>query len=225
MDFRLFISHSSPNPESVARLRALKDEIERITRSETPIRVLIDVDQIVASDDWQQRIAFMLHRCHGGVVLVDEAALSSDWVLAEAAFLSLRHRADSGFPFVPVSFLDEPDLTKARQARAEQRDSLSKTAWRVVGFSDVQCVRGQAPGDIADRLVSALRAKGLLVPGVSPADRSQSGRVSGLLRSCCVRCWSAGQAGSSPGGIHVLPVNRARRASSLSMLHLVAVDR
>src|ERR1700722_18119542 len=109
MDFRLFISHSSPTPQSLARLNALKDEIERITRPETPIRVMIDIDQIVASDDWQRRIAFMLHSCHGGIVLVDEAALSSDWVLAEAAFLSLRHRADASFPFIPVSFVDEPD--------------------------------------------------------------------------------------------------------------------
>lgn len=171
MDFRLFISHSSPSPGSLARLSALKGEIERIARPETPIRVLIDVDQIVTSDDWHERIAFLLHRCHGGIVLVDEAALSSDWVLAEAAFLSLRHRADASFPFVPVSFLDEPDLAKARQDRAEQFQSLSKTAWRVVGFSEVQYALGRTATDIADRLVSALRAKGLLVPGISPADR------------------------------------------------------
>lgn len=171
MVFRLFISHSSPTRESRERLVALRDEIERIARPDTPIRVLVDLDQIVTSDDWRRRIAFMLHRCHGGIVLVDEAALSSDWVLAEAAFLSLRHQAEARFPFVPVSFLDEADLAKGRQARQEQRELLSRTTWRIVGFSDVQWARGQEPAEIAEKLISALRGRGLLTPHASPADR------------------------------------------------------
>jgi hypothetical protein len=171
MVFRLFISHSSPTRESRERLLALREEIERIARPDTPIRVLVDFDQIAASDEWQRRIAFMLHRCHGGIVLMDEAALSSDWVLAESAFLSLRHRADPRFPFVPVSFLDEPDLVKAAQSRREQRELLSRTTWQIVGFSDVQWAHGQAPADIAETLVSALRARGVLTPHTSPADR------------------------------------------------------
>ena len=92
MDFRLFISHSSPTEDSRERLRELVAEIEAKSPP-TPIRVLVDMEQIAGGDDWHRRIAFMLHACHAGVVLIDDAALSSTWVLAEATFLSLRQQA------------------------------------------------------------------------------------------------------------------------------------
>ena len=171
MDFRLFISHSSPTKESEDRLCELAAKIQEMAAPETPIRVLVDVEQIIGADDWRQRIAFMLHACHGGLVLVDEAALSSKWVLAEAAFLSLRYRVGDGFVFLPVSFLDEPDLEKAKQARADQRRFLSDTAWDVVALSDVQYVRDKAPTEIAGQIISALRAKSSLRPMASPVDR------------------------------------------------------
>jgi len=171
MDFRLFISHSSPTEESKERLRELTAKIQTTAAPQTPVRVLVDEEQIVSADDWRLRIAFMLHACHGGLVLVDDAALSSKWVLAEATFLSLRHRVGDGFVFLPVSFLDEPDLEKAKRARAEQRRFLTDTTWDVVGLSDVQYVRGKTPTEIAGQIISALRAKSTLRPMASPADR------------------------------------------------------
>jgi hypothetical protein len=171
MDFRLFISHSSPTPESQQRLRDLASQMEAVSPPGAAIRVLVDHQQIVGSDDWHRRIAFMLHVCHGGIVLLDDAALASKWVLAEATFLSLRQRAAEGFAFVPVSFLDEPDLEKARKRRADQRRMLSEAAWDVVGLPDVQYVSGQTPTEIAQAVVSALSAKGWLQPTVAPADR------------------------------------------------------
>jgi hypothetical protein len=137
VDFRLFISHSSPTEESKARLRELKAKIQTMAVPQTPVRVLVDEEQILGADDWHQRIAFMLHASHGGLVLVDDAALSSKWVLAEATFLSLRQRVGDGFVFLPVSFLDELDLEKAKQARAEQRRFLTDTTWDVVALSDI----------------------------------------------------------------------------------------
>jgi hypothetical protein len=171
MDFRLFISHSSPTVESGERLLRLKAGIEETAKPDTPVRVLIDAGQIAGGDDWRQRIAFMLHACHGGVVLIDDAALSSKWVLAEAAFLSLRQRAGRGFPFIPVSFLDEQDLERARQARKEQLRFLTDTAWDVVGLSDIQYVNGKSADQVVASLLEALRAQGSMRPMVSPADR------------------------------------------------------
>jgi hypothetical protein len=174
VDFRLFISHSSPTEESRERLRELAAKIQAAAAPETPVRVLVDEEQIASADDWRRRIAFMLHVCHGGLVLVDDAALSSQWVLAEATFLSLRHEVDNAFVFLPVSFLDEPDLEKAKQARAEQRRFLNDTAWDVVKLPAVQYVRGETPTEIADRIVSDLRKKNSLPWTVSPANRLAS---------------------------------------------------
>jgi hypothetical protein len=170
VDFRLFVSHSSPTEESQERLRDLVAEI-RAKAPSTPLRVLVDAEQIVGADDWHRRIAFMLHACHGGVVLIDGAALSSKWVLAEATFLSLRQLAGECFAFLPVSFLDESDLKEEKRKRAAQTRFLSDTAWDVVAMPNVQYVRGRTPAEIADGVVSALRARGSLRPMASPVDR------------------------------------------------------
>jgi hypothetical protein len=170
MVFRLFISHSSPTEDSRERLRELVAEIEEKGRS-IPICVLVDVEQIVGGDDWHQRIAFMLHACHGGVVLIDDAALLSKWVLAEATFLSLRQRAGDCFAFLPVSFLDETDLEEEKRKLAAQARFLNDTAWDVVAMPDVQYLRARTPAEIADKVLSALRAKGSLQPMASPVDR------------------------------------------------------
>jgi hypothetical protein len=198
MDFRLFISHSSPTEDSRERLLRLMAGIEAASRPDTPIRVLVDAGQIAGGDDWRRRIAFMLHACHGGVVLVDDAALSSKWVLGEAAFLSLRQRAERGFPFIPVSFLNEPDLERARQARKEQHQFLTDTAWDVVGFSDVQYVSGQSAEQIAQAIVVALRTQGSLRPMASPADRLAdqlapkfAAAGAGALRALADEMWDA----------------------------------
>jgi TIR domain len=170
MVLRLFISHSSPTPPTQGRLRALVEAIEQAAGPET-IRVLVDYEQILGGDDWRRRIAFMLNACHAGIVLLDDAALASKWVLAETTFLSLRHLAIDSFGFLPVSFLDEPDLNKARAARAAQRDFLRDTSWDVVQLPGVQYVRGRTPEQVGSEVVRVLRHRGWLTPTPSPVDR------------------------------------------------------
>src|SRR5688572_25095194 len=102
--YRLFLSHSSPSEEARARLVAFANAL-KVAPGADDLQVLYDKEQIQTGDDWRKRIAFMLHSCHGGVVIVDEAALDSPWVLAEATFLSLRHEYSPTFGFLPVSFL------------------------------------------------------------------------------------------------------------------------
>ncbi|HEX8081234.1 MAG TPA: toll/interleukin-1 receptor domain-containing protein [Jatrophihabitans sp.] len=169
MVYRLFLSHSSPSSASKERLRELAASIEEAAEPHGGIRVLYDQEQITGGDDWRRRIAFMLHVCHGGVVLLDEAALASQWVHAEALFLSLRHSYDEAFAFVPVSFLDEPDLERARQARAAQRQAFAETSWKVVNLPGIQFVRGKGVTEVATSIVTALRDRGLLGPGETPA--------------------------------------------------------
>ena len=70
-----------------------------------------------------------------------------------------------------MSFLDEADLKEEKDKLAAQARFLSATAWDVVAMPNVQYVRGRTPAEIADKILSALRAKGSLQPMASPADR------------------------------------------------------
>lgn len=170
MVFRLFLSHSSPSAAAKARLHEMKAEVEAAA-PDSAVRVLYDQDQIVSGDDWRRRISFMLHACHGGVVLLDEAALASKWVLVEAAFLSLRRAADDRFVFVPVSFLEDADLGSAVRARTGERRNPTDTAWDVVDLTSVQYVHPDSVAGAAAAVVAALNARGDLQAEASPADR------------------------------------------------------
>jgi hypothetical protein len=116
--YRLFLSHSFALPGGADALSRSRRPSRKRPRPDD-LRVLYDKEQIATGDDWRNRIAFMLHACHGGVVILDEAALESDWVPAEATFLSLRYEHDPTFGFLPVSFLSEEELSGARTIRTE----------------------------------------------------------------------------------------------------------
>ena len=172
MGFRLFISHSSPSTESAQRLTVLKEALEQRAGPGT-IRVLLDVGQIEGGDDWRRRIAFMLHACHAAIVILDDAAIDSEWVLAEAIFLSLRNQVDPDF-IIPVQLLPPADGTAdaldARAARAAERAKFGEGTWRVVDLSRIQQARGGT--EQAGRRSGGQRAdhKGALVPYQSPVD-------------------------------------------------------
>ena len=169
--YRLFLSHSSPSQEARARLVAFAKALEDSARPDD-LRVLYDKEQIATGDDWRNRIAFMLHACHGGVVVLDEAALDSDWVPAEATFLSLRHEHDPAFGFLPVSFLAKEDLSQARTIRTELANrSAIAGSWRVVDLTRVQFAEDSSVENLAARVVEALRHQGVLSADDSPADR------------------------------------------------------
>ena len=170
MVYRLFLSHSSPTLGARQRLLELAGCIRSALKSDERVELLYDQEQIVGGDDWRRRIAFMLHVCHGGVVLLDEAALESPWVLAEATFLSFRQAWDTSFACIPVSFLDDDDLVVAKRKRAENTDFLNATDWSVVQLPAIQYVSGMKNDAIALGLVAALRAKGHLRVCATPAD-------------------------------------------------------
>jgi hypothetical protein len=171
--YRLFLSHSSPSPDAKERLHGLAESIETALQPGERVDVIYDArdeTQIVPGDPWRGRIAFMLHVCHGGVVLLDENALDSKWVLAEATFLSFRQAWDASFACIPVSFLDRDELDRAKRAAALKREFLNQTVWSVVQLPAIQYVNGIGVDDIAERVVAALRLKGELRACATPAD-------------------------------------------------------
>jgi hypothetical protein len=138
------------------------------------IEVIYDKTWIEPGDEWRRRIAFMLHAYHAAVVLADERALASKWVLTEAIYLSLRNQIDPQFQFIPISFLPtegEAGTAKARAARAEERAKFAEGPWGVVDLGRLQQARGATRQQIAALVVAALRSKGQLVPHQSPVDR------------------------------------------------------
>lgn len=167
--YRLFLSHSSPDAPAKERLQALAAAIKNAARP-GEIEVLYDAEQIAVADEWRERIAFMLHVCDGAAVLLDEAAVESKWVLAEATFASLRHAYDKNFACVPISFLDDADLKAAQRQRQRQRDLLRESDWSVAALPDIQFAQGKDVPEIADAVVGALRAKGQLHTN-NPIDR------------------------------------------------------
>jgi hypothetical protein len=172
--YRLFLSHSSPTPETKDRLHELAQRIETHLKPGEQIKVLFDQEQITGGDDWRRRIAFMLHLCHGAVVLLDDASLQSKWVLAEATFLSFRRAWNPSFAFIPVSFLGEKDLEEARKELAENRKLLTESPWTVVDLPAIQYVTAAAVDDVAHRIVTSLRDQGQLAACSTPADELAS---------------------------------------------------
>lgn len=170
MGYRLFISHSTP-PEELPRLQALVAAIEKA--SDGAIEVVYDKTWIEPGDEWRRRIAFMLHACHAAVVLADQRALASKWVLTEAIYLSLRNQVDPHFQFIPINFLPidgESGSAEGRAARAEERAKFAEGAWGAVDLGRLQQARGATADQIAARVVAALRSKGQLVEHQSPVD-------------------------------------------------------
>ena len=168
MGYRLFISHSSHDPQAQQRLADLAEALEAAAQAAgTNIRAIYDRQQIAPSDDWRQRIAFMLHAAHGAVVLLDQAAFASPWVAVEASFLAMRQAVNpSRFRVFPVPLY--PDAA----ALDAVFDGLRGTAWDdVARLTDRQFALGRTPEQVAAAIVAALQQAGVLAEYLSPADR------------------------------------------------------
>jgi hypothetical protein len=163
--FRLFISHSNP---VVAKELA---EAIREVDTDGVIEVLLDAEQIVDGDDWRRRIHFLLEACHAAVVLLDDPALTSKWVLAEATILSGRRSDDQAFRLIPIYLIAQDDVTAVKRSMAEVHASLRRTSWDVVRFDELQGRRAEAPLEIAAHLLHTLKATCGLEPVRTPVER------------------------------------------------------
>ncbi len=163
--FRLFVSHSSPDDGTRARLTEFVTALERLSGG--VVHVLYDAEQITQGDEWRRRIAYMLHACDAAVVLLDEAALQSEWVLAESVFLSIRHAYDPSFRLVPVSFLDKDDLAARRAQLVQLQEAQRRSSWNVARLDDLQYAVAQSPQQVAELVIGAMRATGELVASTS----------------------------------------------------------
>lgn len=169
MTFLLFVSHSSPDTAACERLQRISEAVEKRAGAAAVCKVLYDKQQITVGDDWRRRIAFLLNVCHGGMVLLDRAALASQWVHAECLVMSLRQEVDPTFTLVPVALIPQEEV-----AETLQREPVGdEPRWDLVPLLDTQMLAaGQcSEEDLAARVVDKLRAKGALAAADTPAGR------------------------------------------------------
>jgi TIR domain-containing protein len=175
---RLFVSHSSPAPGQVERLKAF---VGSLTSGEDAVEVLYDAQHISAGQLWRQRINAMLAECDAAVILLSPEALASPWVLKETAILSWRAARDARFPLLPLAW---PGVS-----RTALRDSA---LWRPLNLTDIQFL------DVDEPVAAATEVKALLAPlrhlgGQAPLD-VLAGDISELLARApqerCAVFWS-----------------------------------
>jgi hypothetical protein len=169
--FRLFVSHSNP-----ALARDLAEALRAAAGPDSPLQVLVDSGQIAPGDDWRRRIAFMLSTCDAAVVLLDEKALRSKWVLAESMYLSVRAQYDSPdapdrFRLMPVLLMPSARYAEVIAELAAEHGSSRQCTWEVVGLRQRQFIKLTEPATIADAVLAALHTTGGLVADLTPAEQ------------------------------------------------------
>lgn len=110
--FRLFLSHSSPTDDN--HVEQIADEL--LKAAPCKVEIIFDRQEITSSADWRERVCYMLHTCDSAVLLLNEKALSSPWVLAEATFLSFRETIQKDFHLAPVALADEHRIKRRLQS-------------------------------------------------------------------------------------------------------------
>ena len=136
----IFVSHSSIDTDLTQHV------CERLAGAApgSGYRVLVDVDNLEADNDWPRYLLEWMARCHAAVILLTENAARSKWVLKEATILSARRALDDSFKLFIVRFpntdqlLEENGygplfLSMIQHAGATDPDSIVATVRRVLG--------------------------------------------------------------------------------------------
>ena len=172
----VFLSHSSnkdpgelladdPRLRRLLRARAVREAI--VSRLADDFDVWLDVDRVRPADPWRLEIYRALHRCSAAVLLLDDDALASPWVLQEATILNFRGRLNPGFVLVPV-LVDGGSSSR-----------LEEGVWRPLALREVQALKNDAPADIAERVAERL---GNLAGPNDPGIENWLNRLVGRLR-------------------------------------------
>jgi hypothetical protein len=99
MAFRIFISHSSHTEQDREFVQALAEGL-----TAKGYKVLLDMRQLRASDDWNKELNEWLAGCHAGILLLTPHSVKRPWVLKEATILTWRRSLDPGFKLFPRVF-------------------------------------------------------------------------------------------------------------------------
>jgi hypothetical protein len=137
----IFVSHSSLDTQLT---RDVCDRLGVGSTSDSGYRVLADVDNLEADNDWPRYLLEWMARCHAAVIMLTENAARSKWVLKEATILSARRALDSSFKLFIVKFPNTETLlaeqgygplflTMIQHVGANDPDSIVATVRRELG--------------------------------------------------------------------------------------------
>ena len=95
---RIFISHSAKEPQAKALLRCLAKAL----RAAGFNPYIADL-RMRRGDNFKKKLWDQLYTCHGAILILSPAALTSNWVNTEAGVLIVRHSKEGHkFPLLPV---------------------------------------------------------------------------------------------------------------------------
>ncbi len=99
--WKIFISHSArvkndePTPVAGLILQALRAKLE------PRFKPLVD-ESLPIGKDWNPQLRLWLAQCHAAIVLLDEKAFGSEWVMREVIILAQRRAVDPKLFLLPV---------------------------------------------------------------------------------------------------------------------------
>jgi TIR domain len=149
----VFISHSAEDDPKLTdaqrktreRARDVRDEIERGLTEVDGLTAWIDREQLEAGQEWRKEIHAALFNCAAGVILLDDEAFNSPWVLKETTVLSVRRSLLPTFPMVPVL------LDQGSSAQFEKRPE-----WKALGMREIQAMK-KPPEEVAAAVIDLIK--------------------------------------------------------------------
>jgi TIR domain len=158
---RLFVSHSSKDPQLTAEVCGLLAPSEAEGRAGYDVRV--DQRDLEDGRPWPRQLHAWMAQCHAGLLLLTANAAASPWVLKEATILSWRLSLDPSFHLFTVLGPGVDDaLLRAHRFEPLGLGTIQRTAAGALDAATiaaaVRATLGQPrPGPtLEDRVVGAL---------------------------------------------------------------------
>ncbi|MEM7406417.1 MAG: toll/interleukin-1 receptor domain-containing protein [Pseudomonadota bacterium] len=163
---KLFISHSSHEPENRALLQSVCDGFKA-----NGYTVLVDeaAGGIPIGERWYKCIHSWLYECDAAIILFSNAATESDFVRHEVAVLSSRSIVQPDFRIFPVLIGDV------------RPEALSQGALGTARISDIQAATTDDPGEIVAKVAEQLGPAGTDQP------QTPSARLAAQVRNVLKR--------------------------------------
>lgn len=139
MAFRIFISHSSHTDIDRNFVQKLADGL-----TSAGYKVLLDLRELQAADDWNKELHEWLAACHAGVILLTPHSVERPWVLKETTILTWRNSLDARFRLFPAVFDGVTDAMLKQQKFAP------------LVIRSIQKVAAKTPEEIASEIAQII---------------------------------------------------------------------